>query len=264
MNKVGLITGASSGFGLEIFEYLKAQGINVYGASRTLQDSLENHTFKLDVTDFEKAKEVVRRIVDNEGRIDFLINVAGFGVAGAVEDTPIEAIRKQMEVNFMGIVNLTKAVLPYMRENRKGLIINFSSIAGLIGLPYQAFYSSSKFAIEGFSEALRMEVEQFGIKVVVLEPGDFRTGFTGKREKYTREDSPYCEKFLKAVSKMEHDEEEGSDPRITGPLIYEIISSKKPREKYVVGPFFEKMFVILKKVLPEGLIHLIFKMYYGL
>ncbi|MFU2158403.1 MAG: SDR family oxidoreductase [Caldisericum sp.] len=264
MNKIALVTGASSGFGLEIFNYLNSKGIHAYGVSRTLKDSLQNRTFTLDVTDLTKANEVVKRLIEIEGHIDALINVAGFGISGAVEDTPIEAIKRQMDVNFLGTVNLTKAVLPYMRENRFGLIINFSSIAGLIGLPYQAFYSSSKFAIEGFSEALRMEVEQFGIRVVVVEPGDFKTGFTSKREKYTEENSPYYEKFYKAISRMEKDETEGSNPRIVAELIYKIISSKNPHDKYVVGPFSEKLFVILKKILPESLIYAIFKMYYGL
>ncbi|BAL81562.1 SDR family oxidoreductase [Caldisericum exile] len=264
MNKIILVTGASSGFGLEIFNYLNSKGIHAYGVSRTLKDSIQDRTFTLDVTDFDKAKEVVKQIVQIEGHIDALVNVAGFGISGAVEDTPIEAIKRQIEVNFIGAVNLVKAVLPYMREKHSGLIINFSSIAGLIGLPYQAFYSSSKFAIEGFSQALRMEVEQFGIHVVVVEPGDFKTGFTGRREKYTKENSPYYEKFFKAISRMEKDETEGSDPKIVAELIYKIITSKNPQNKYVVGPFFEKLFVILKKILPESLIQTIFKMYYGL
>jgi len=264
MNNVVLVTGASSGFGYEIFNYLKEKGITVYGVARSLEDKEDLRTFKLDVTHFEKAKEVVKRIVDINGHIDALVNVAGFGVSGAVEDTPIDAIRRQMDVNFLGTVNMVKAVLPYMRERRSGTIINFSSIAGLIGLPYQSFYSSSKFAVEGFSEALRVEVEQFGIKVVVIEPGDFKTGFTGRREKYTESASPYFEKFTKAISQMEHDETEGEDPGIVAPLIYKIIESRHPKEKYVVGPLFEKLFVSLRKVLPDTLIDTIFKMYYGL
>jgi short-subunit dehydrogenase len=264
MDKVVLVTGASSGFGREIFNYLKEKGITAYGVARSLEDSEDLKTFKLDVTDFEKAKEVVKRIVEINGHIDTLVNVAGFGISGAVEDTPINAIRRQMDVNFLGTVNMVKAVLPYMRERHSGTIVNFSSIAGLIGLPYQAFYSSSKFAVEGFSEALRMEVEQFGIKVVVIEPGDFKTGFTGKREKYTESTSPYFEKFTKAISKMEHDETEGEDPAIVAPLVYKIIESRHPKEKYVVGPLFEKLFVSLRKVLPDSFMHAIFKMYYGL
>jgi short-subunit dehydrogenase len=109
-----------------------------------------------------------------------------------------------------------------------------------------------------------MEVDQFGIKVVVIEPGDFKTGFTGKREKYTESTSPYYEKFTRAISKMEHDETEGGDPGIVAPLVYKIIESKNPKEKYVVGPLFEKLFVSLRKALPDSFMHAIFKMYYGL
>lgn len=264
MKKVILVSGASSGIGKEIFHYLKEREFEVYGASRSFGDSLIDHTFKLDITDFDLCSKVVRSIVDTHKRIDALINVAGFGISGAVEDTPIEAIKRQIDVNFFGTVNLTKAVLPYMRKQNSGLIINFSSIAGVVGLPYQAFYSSSKFSIEGFSQALGLEVEKFGLHVVVIEPGDFKTGFTEKREKYTKEDSPYYPKFLNAVSKMEKDEQNGEDPKVIAELVYRILNAKILRNKYIVGPFFEKLFVFMRRFLPEGLTAYIFKLYYDL
>ncbi|MEF3245037.1 MAG: SDR family oxidoreductase [Caldisericaceae bacterium] len=264
MDKVVVVVGASSGFGKEIFNYLKDKGFKTIGLARSFSDSEELSTFHLDVSNPEEVKRVLSKIIKNYGSIDVLINVAGFGIAGSVEDTPIEAIKKEMDVNFFGIVYTTKEVLSHMRKKRSGTIINFSSIASIIALPYQAFYSASKFAVEGFSEALAIEVEPFNINVVLIEPGDFKTGFTSKREKYTKEDSPYHAKFNSAISKMEKDEQNGENPAIVATLIYKIITSPKPRRKYIIGPFFEKLFVFLKRILPDSVITFIFKLYYGL
>jgi len=264
MNKVVFLTGASSGIGKTIFEYLKEKDIEVYGASRSLEDSLELHTFKLDVSDELAVKNVIEKVIAINSRLDALINVAGFGISGAVEDTPTEAIKREIDTNLFGTIYTIKAALPHMRNQKEGIIINFSSIAGLVGLPYQAFYSTSKFAVEGFSEALRYEVEQFGIKVVVIEPGDFKTNFTQRREKYTKENSPYFEKFYNAVTGMEKDEKAGSNPEIIAELVYKIVQSKNPKHKYLVGPAFEKSFAIVKRILPESLTTAIFKWYYGL
>jgi NAD(P)-dependent dehydrogenase (short-subunit alcohol dehydrogenase family) len=188
---VVLVTGASSGIGKACAERLFARGCRVYGTSRQAPRALAQvrtsdlapmlRMIPLDVTSDASVDAAVGVVVACEGRIDAVVNNAGFGVAGAAELTTIEEAREQFETNFFGTVRVCRAVLPVMRQQGSGRILNVSSIAGRIGIPFQAFYSASKFAIEGFSEALRMEVAPFGVKVVLIEPGDFRTGFTAAR-----------------------------------------------------------------------------------
>jgi NAD(P)-dependent dehydrogenase (short-subunit alcohol dehydrogenase family) len=188
---VVLVTGASSGIGKACAERLFARGCRVYGTSRQAPRALAEarmsdlapmlRMIPLDVTSDASVDAAVGVVVACEGRIDAVVNNAGFGVAGAAELTTIEEAREQFETNFFGTVRVCRAVLPVMRQQGSGRILNVSSIAGRIGIPFQAFYSASKFAIEGFSEALRMEVAPFGVKVVLIEPGDFRTGFTAAR-----------------------------------------------------------------------------------
>lgn len=148
---------------------------------------------------------VVERILSEQGRIDVLINNAGIGIGGALELATEEEVNIQMNTNFFGVVNMCKAVLPSMRKARKGKIINISSIGGVMGIPYQGFYSASKFAVEGYSEALALEVHPFHIKVCVVEPGDFNTGFTDNRNisEQTRLDADYGESFLKSLEIIE-------------------------------------------------------------
>ena len=189
---VVLVTGASSGIGKACAELLFARGCRVYGTSRQAPRALvEARTsdlapllrmIPLDVTSDDSVDAAVGVVLACEGRLDAVVNNAGFGVAGAAELTTIEEAREQFETNFFGTVRVCRAVLPVMRQQGSGRILNISSIAGRIGIPFQAFYSASKFAIEGFSEALRMEVAPFGVKVVLIEPGDFRTGFTAARK----------------------------------------------------------------------------------
>ena len=176
MVKVILITGISSGFGREMAKLLAEEGHSVYGTVRNEGKTNDGvNILKMDLTDNESINKVVKTIVEKEGRLDVLINNAGMHTGGPIETTPAENIRLQMDTNFIGMVHLTNSILPVMRKQGGGMIINISSIGGLMGLPFQAFYSASKFAIEGFSEALRMEVRKFNIKVVVINPGDFHT-----------------------------------------------------------------------------------------
>ena len=181
--QVILITGASSGFGKVTAQTLAGKGYVVYGTSRRIANGNIGQIRMLiaDVTDENSVRSAVNRIMDEQGHIDVLINNAGMGIGGALEMATDEEISSQMDTNFMGMVRMCRAVLPIMRKQRQGKIINISSIAGRIAVPYQGFYSASKFAIEGYSEALSMEVYPFGIKVCVVEPGDFNTGFTASR-----------------------------------------------------------------------------------
>ena len=185
MRKVILVTGISSGFGKQTSRLLAEKGHCVYGTVR--KPSGVDGAVKvliMDLTDADSIRRAVSAVVEKEGRIDVLINNAGMHTGGPVETSPAENIRLQMETSFMGMVNLTREVLPVMRASGGGTIINISSIGGLMGLPFQGFYSAAKFAVEGFSEALRMETSRFNIRVIVINPGDFHTSNSANRRGY--------------------------------------------------------------------------------
>ena len=185
--KVVLITGASSGIGKTCADYLEALGHKVYGASRSLGHKSSSEVITeeirgkgwirvgMDVTNEKSVEQGVAHILKAEGRLDAVINSAGYGISGSVEDTAIEEAYSQFETNFFGVLRVCRAVLPIMRKQKSGCIINMSSIAGIISLPFQGLYCASKFALEGMTEALRLEVKPFGIHVVLIEPGNFRT-----------------------------------------------------------------------------------------
>ena len=195
---------ASSGIGKAVAIYLASKGLVVYGTSRKGRTDKELDKFhvkmlKMDVREDQSVSEAVEEVISREGRIDVLFSNAGTGISGPLEETSIEEYKDLFESNFFGMVRVMKEVLPHMRRAGKGLVINSSSIGGLIGLPYQGVYSSSKFAVEGFSEALSKELKPFGIKVVILEPGDFKTGFTKGRKfsSLIKKNSAYYDDFLK-------------------------------------------------------------------
>ncbi len=179
--KVILVTGASSGLGLATALRLNAAGHRVYGASRSRAPSTDTPWIVMDVDDDESVSHGVEHILAREGRIDVAINNAGIGYAGSVEDLTMGEARQQLETNFFGVLRVCRAVLPAMRRRGAGLIVNVTSIGAQIALPYQGHYTASKLALEGMSQALRMEAAGFGVRVVVVAPGDFRTGFTAHR-----------------------------------------------------------------------------------
>jgi NAD(P)-dependent dehydrogenase (short-subunit alcohol dehydrogenase family) len=269
-DRVVLITGASSGIGEACAEYLGQKGYRVYGTSRRGSDNFPPGRFpalmRMDVEDDASVARGVAHILEKEGRLDVLVNNAGFGIAGAVEDTAVDEARSQLETNFFGVFRLCRQVLPYMRERRSGCIINISSIGGLIGIPFQALYSASKHAVEGLTEALRMEVKKYGVRVVMIEPGDFRTGFTAHRRKTARsQESPvYLEDFHRALQVMEHDEMNGPAPVEIARLVEHIINTPSPGLRYMIGPSSEKMAVMLKKLLPYSLFEWALMKYYRL
>lgn len=247
-----LITGVSSGFGLATAQLLAEEGHTVYGTVRREVEPLPHvHYLKVDVRDCDAVKEAVKRVIDQEGRIDVLINNAGMGIGGPVEFATEEEIREQMDTNFMGLVHFATAVLPYMRSQGSGNIIVLSSIGGLMGLPFQGFYSASKFAIEGYCEALRLETRQFGIKVIVARPGDFSTGFTASRKKTINAEAlKTYTSYAESMTKVEHDETGGLKPQVLARKISQIIRKKNPRYGYVVASFEQRLSVFLKRVLP--------------
>ncbi|MCR5038759.1 MAG: SDR family oxidoreductase [Bacteroidales bacterium] len=261
-----LITGVSSGFGLETARLLSQQGHTVYGTVRRTVEALPLVNYlNLDVRDKQAVSRAISKVVEKEGRIDILVNNAGMGIGGPLEFATEEEIRMQMDTNFMGLVNCVDAVLPYMRKQGEGKIIALSSIGGLMGLPFQGFYSASKFAIEGYCEALRLEVKSLGIKVVVLRPGDFSTGFTGSRKKVTDEAALEAYPLYgEAINKVEHDETGGLKPDVLARKISGIIRKKHPRDGYVIASLEQRLSVLLKKILPARWFDRILGSYYKL
>jgi NAD(P)-dependent dehydrogenase (short-subunit alcohol dehydrogenase family) len=266
MKKIILITGISSGFGKETAKLLADKGFIVYGTVR--KDSVPENNInylRLDLTDYASIKTAVSSVLTKEGRIDVLINNAGMHTGGPIETSPTEHIELQMGTNFLGMVNLIREVLPVMRKQGGGTIINFSSIGGLMGLPFQAFYSSSKFAIEGFSEALRMEVSQFNIKVVLINPGDFHTSNSANRRSFlatTGENDPYKLQFEKTLNVIEKDESNGWKPEILAKKIVRIIECNNPRQRYIIASPEQKLAVVLKYILPGKLFRMILQDHY--
>ncbi|HBY55066.1 MAG TPA: oxidoreductase [Marinilabiliales bacterium] len=254
MNKIILITGISSGFGKQMAKLLAEKGHTVYGTVRKLTES-DNlvHQLEMDLIDLDSIKGAVSTVLKKEGRIDVLINNAGMHSGGPIETMPIKLIKLQMDTNFMGMIHLIREVLPVMRQQGGGTIINFSSIGGLMGLPFQAFYSAGKFAIEGFSEALRMEVKQFKIKVVLINPGDFHTNNSANRRNFlapTDNADPYHEQFIKSLAAIEKDETNGWKPEVLARKIVRIVECKNPRHRYIIASFEQKLAVAIKYILP--------------
>ena len=250
--RVVLVTGAASGLGRAAATHLAGVGHRVFGGDLGPPSVPEVTGLRLDVTDPSSAAAAVDEVVQAAGRLDVLVNNAGCGIAGSVEDTTLEEARGQLEVNFFGVLNMSRAALPVMRAQGGGLIVSISSIGGLIALPFQGLYSASKFAVEGLAEALSEEVRPFGIDVVLVEPADFRTGFTGARRIVAAagRDSAYDAAFTRALKVIETDERTGSDPELIGPLLARIIGSRRPRLRYSVGSPVERLTIGLHRALP--------------
>ncbi|WP_299103745.1 SDR family oxidoreductase [uncultured Tenacibaculum sp.] len=253
MQKIVLITGASSGIGKAIATYLHEKKYKVYGTSRNPQNlSVPFSTVALDVTNVDTIQKAIEEVVSKEGRIDVLINNAGKGITGPIEDTPTDEMRANFETNFFGAIEVMKAVLPTMRNQGSGLIINTTSIAGYMGLPFRGIYSASKGALELVTEALSMEVKQFGVKVVNAAPGDFATNIAaGRYHTPVFEESAYKEKYAENLALMDEHVDSGKDPILMAKAIEKIIETKNPKIHYKIGAFMEKFSIVLKRVLPD-------------
>ena len=261
--KVVLITGISSGFGLESARMLAETGYTVYGTVRREVEHIPGvHYLNADVRDAESVKQAVDTVIAEQGHIDMLVNNAGMGIGGPIEFTPDEDIELQMETNFMGMVRFSKAVLPQMRAQKSGKIVFLSSIGGLMGLPFQGFYSASKFAIEGYAEALRMEVHAYGISVSLINPGDFSTGFTGKRKKVAPEVTQAYPVYALSMSKIENDEGHGLKPVKVAETVARIAKARRPRNRYIVETLEQSLSVLLKAILPSSLFSRVLRGYY--
>jgi len=264
--KVILVTGASSGLGNAIAIHLALQGYIVFGTSRKPQaDMGQISMLQLDVTDDESISTAVAQVIARAGRIDVLINNAGSGLCGALEDTDIDEARWQMDTNFFGPFRMIKAVLAHMRNQRGGRIITVSSLAGMAALPYQAFYSASKFAIEGMNEALRLELAGSGIDATTINPGDFKTGFTQARV-FTRaaRSGVQAAQLAKTVAIYERDENHGADALMVAQLAQRLIEAKRVGLRYTVGRFDQRFGMLLKKVIPAVWFERIMKMTYSI
>lgn len=265
MKKVILITGVSSGFGKEAAVLMAQAGHTVYGTVRKTVEPLQGvNILYMDLTQPASIDKAVAELLEREKRIDVLINNAGMHLGGPIEEAPSELYRRQLDTNLHGMVYLLQAVLPTMRAQNKGLIINFSSIGGLMGLPFQAFYSASKFAIEGLSEALRMELRAFGIKVVLVNPGDFHTSNTANRINVCDQKGPYARQFEISKARFESDETAGGQPAVMARKLLKIIAAKHPRHRYVVAAPDQKLAVLLKRILPSDWFMPILASYYGI
>lgn len=250
--KIAVITGGSSGIGLATAEALLAAGCIVYDLSRRSISHREIRHISVDVTDEGAVKQAVAEIMSETGRIDILVNCAGFGISGAVEFTELTEAKAQFAVNFFGMVNVNKAVLPDMRNRGSGRIVNISSVAAVAHIPFQTYYSATKAAIESYTCALANEVRPFGISVTAAQPGDIRTGFTAARRKSFLGDDIYGGRIARSVSGMERDEEKGMDPKVAGKYIAKIALKKRVKPIYTVGMGY-KCLTLLCKLLPCGL-----------
>lgn len=256
MKKVILITGASSGIGKDTALSLIKEGHIVYGAARRLemmQDIIQagGHAIKMDILKYRNIDDVVNQIINEQNRIDILINNAGYGLWGAVETISIDEAKRQFDVNIFGLAYLTKKIIPFMREQKSGKIINMSSMGGKVYTPFGAWYHATKYALEGWSDCLRIELKSFGIDVILIEPGVIKTEFQDVMMDSTVERSigtPY-EKKLKALEKATQEMYArgiGSPPSTITKLIIKAINSHNPKRRYVGGLFAKPMLFIKK------------------
>ncbi|NEV93166.1 SDR family oxidoreductase [Psychroflexus sp. YR1-1] len=254
MQNVVLITGASSGIGKSIGEYLARFNYKVYGTSRTPKHKELNgiHFLQLDVTQQESIKTAVETLIAKEGQINFLINNAGVGITGPLEEIPDVEQRKIFETNYFGPLKVINTVLPHMRSRQSGFIINITSIAGHMGLPFRGFYSASKGALELTTEAYRMELKAFGIKMTNVAPGDFATNIAaGRFHAPVQENSPYKAVYERSLKLMNEHVNQGKDPNLMAKSVHAIMQKSNPKIHYKVGDFTQKISVFLKHILPD-------------
>ncbi len=258
MSKVILVTGASSGIGKAIAEKLLAEGHTVYMAARRLekmQDLKEKggRPIKMDITVEEDIKQVVKTIEDEEGGVDVLVNNAGYAIYGAMEDTAIEDARRQFEVNLFGLARLTQLLLPYMREKRKGTIINMSSMGGKVYTPLGSWYHATKHALEGWSDCLRLELSPFNIDVVIVEPGVIETEFGDVMVEPMLErsgDTPYSEMAhaMARAARASYKEGGGSPASVIADVVARAVRANRPKTRYAAGKYAKPMIFLRKLV----------------
>lgn len=260
MKKVVIITGASSGIGLATAELLTEKGYQVYGISRGKNQNDRFRCYECDVNNTPRIKEIFEEIYNTEGRIDVVINNAGFGIAGAMEFATPSKIESIFNTNLVAAVKISSIAIKYLKKT-KGRILNTSSVAGILPIPFQACYSATKAGLLNYSKALDGEVRRFGVRVTAILPGDVKTGFTAARV-VEGGDEGYNGRVSKSIRKMEKDEQGGKGPETIARAMYKMLKRKNPPLKYVVGKEY-KFFVFLNRILPERLVGAILRKIYA-
>lgn len=277
MSQVAVITGSSSGIGLETSVYLARRGYTIWATMRDLQkadelrevieaERLPIEIAQLNVCDDASVKNTIGKIVQESGRIDVLINNAGYGLRGAVEEVSLNEWRGQFETNFFGAIRVTQAVLPQMRRQKSGAIVNISSVLGRFAIPFSGPYVSSKFALEGFSETLRYELAPWGIRVILIEPGFIATKFQENAQlsqAARREDSPYALFKQASGRRVQRNIHRAAPPETVAATIYRAITKPNPKLRYGVGRD-ARLVLPLRRFLPAGLFERILKRQLGL
>ena len=268
MSKVVLITGASSGLGLTTALYLCDNGYTVYGTSRNPKQYENKYPFTFFALENEDPKSIescVASVINEAGRLDVLINNAGVGITGPMEEIELSAVKQHFEINCFGPLKLIQAVLPQMRTQGEGLIVNITSIAADMGLPFRGPYSAAKGALERMSEALRMETKTFGIRICNLAPGDFVSNIAERRHYAPlKENSPYSKTYQFSLNQMNAHVDNGIDPKVIAQKIDDIIRTPKLKVRYVVGHFLQKLSGILKSLLPSRIFEKLLMNHYKL
>ena len=259
---VALVTGGTSGIGLAAADALRDLGCVVYTLSRRAPAEPDPRHLAADISDEAAVNAAVRTLIAKEGRIDILVACAGCGISGAIEFTELSDAEHQLDVNFFGTVRTIKAVLPHMREAGGGRIVAVSSVAAPVAIPFQAYYSSSKAAINAFAAALANEVRPFGISVTAVQPGDIRTGFTAARAKSAAGDDVYNGRITRSVSRMERDEQNGMDPAVAGRALARAALKKRVPPVSTIG-FSYKAICFLARLLPPSLFNRIVGLLYA-
>jgi len=252
--RVVLVTGASSGFGLETAALLSQRGFRVFGTSRKpagQPSDLGYDLVRLDVDSNESVNSCVKALLEKTGRLDVLVNNAGFVLTGGIEETSVEEAKAQFETNFFGAVRMVRACLPAMRKQGSGQIINISSIAAEIPIPFEGYYAAAKAALIAYSQALRHEVMSLGLKVSVVEPGFFHTKLAETRRSSENRIDVYDQMRTRAGEALERDVVNGGDPRLVAEKIMRIVETKSPRLEYLVGK--SGRYKALKLLLPESM-----------
>ena len=252
MAKIAIVTGGSGGIGRCTAAELHRAGCKVYEFSRREKPQRGVTHITADMTDENQVRAAVQEVLDREGRIDILVNNAGFGISGAAETTDTRDAHAQLELNLYGMDNATKAVLPAMRAQGSGRIVCMSSIAGILPIPFQLWYSVSKAAINAYVLALQNEVRPFGITVCAIMPGDIASGFTDARQKSEAGDDVYAGRIQRSVAVMEKDERGGMTPGYAGAYVAKIAMKKKSKPLVALGPMY-KGAAVLAKLLPRRL-----------
>ena len=246
MEKVAIVTGCSSGIGFETALDLAREGYFTYATMRNTKkgdaikeiakkENLKLETLELDVDKESSVKNAINKIIKEKGRIDILVNNAGYGLFGCLEDISMEELKAQFETNFFGVVRVSQEVIPVMRKQKSGIIVNVSSVAGRIGFPVSPGYISSKFAIEGLSESMRYELSPFGINLIIIEPGVIKTNFMSSTKKSVKSDPAYKDITNKVIAGITMMSEMGTPPIEVANTIIKAVKSENPLPRYVVG-----------------------------